>query len=332
MKNAPLLVAITKRVFPFGNVILGLVIYLIGFLISVYYNLLDNFLQVMYFPLATFGIIWVSSLWTWGFNSLAGIFKEIDATFEIDPSQFKEVVKNFSSNLSSDKRGFLFSIPGFAFLFYHSWLILKGEITIPNVLPFGFSQNFWMFVYVTALFAFVMYLIFASVSLLIHGLLFLRRITRYKTRIKLPPKNKVKLEKTNGVILRATFGWFVGVSLVMTLLFSYSSTIVFSFMAFVVAFGLLFFFIPQLFFHNSISNSKEKLLGELEKEFSTKTKLPLSSDSNIDQALLICTLFDKIERISEWTFESNTLIKLFSSVIIPVAFAVFDLMTKMGYI
>ncbi len=103
-------------------------------------------------------------------------------------------------------------------------------------------------------------------------------------------------------------------------------------MVFVVAFGVIFFFIPQLFFHNSITNSKENLLGELEKEFSTKTKLPLSSDSKIDQALLICTLFDKIEGISEWTFEINTLVKLFVSVIIPVAFAVFDLIMNMGYI
>ena len=114
----------------------------------------------------------------------------------------------------------------------------------------------------------------------------------------------------------------------MTILFSYSSLIVFSFMAFVVAFGLLFFFIPQFFFHDSISNSKEQILGELEKDFLAKTKLPLSSDSKVDQALLICTLFDKIERISEWVFESDTVIKLFVSMIIPVAFAFFDLIIK----
>ncbi len=209
MKNALLLVTITRKFSPFSNVILGFIIYLIGFLISVYYNIVDTFLQIMYFPLAIFGIILVSSLWTWGFNSLTGIFKEMDATFEIDPSQFKEMVMKFSSNLSSDKRGFLFAIPGFTLLFYHSWLIINGELSLPNLVPFGISQNFWMFVYVTALFAFVMYLILASVSLLLHALLFLRKITKYKTRIKLPPKNKIKLEKTNGTILRATSGWVV---------------------------------------------------------------------------------------------------------------------------
>jgi len=139
-------------------------------------------------------------------------------------------------------------------------------------------------------------------------------------------KKRVKLAKTNRVILGATVGWFVGVSLVMTILFVYSSMVVFTFLAFVVAFGMFFFFVPQLLFRNSIRKSKEDLLDKLESEFSTKTTLPLSQECNIDEALLLCALFDKIERISEWSFEPNTLFKLFSSVVIPVAFALTDLL------
>jgi len=319
IKNALAIVVLTKRRFPFANVLLGLGIYAIGILISVHYNFLDYFLKIWYFPLASFGIIWVSSLWTWGFAFLQRMFEELGSTFEIEELQFKKVVEDLVRRLSNDKRALLFSIPGFAFLIYHTWLIQTGGLVIPFIEPSAVSTNLVMFVYVMALFAFVMYFIFASVYLLFNGLLFLKKTTRFPIRIRLLQKKKVKLDKTNQVILGSTIGWFVGVSFVMTILFVYSSTVVFSFLVFVVAFGMLFFFIPQLLFRNSIRNSKENLLDKVESEFSIKVKFPLSSECNINEALLLCAIFDKVERISEWSFETSTLFKLFSSVVIPVA-------------
>lgn len=204
-------------------------------------------------------------------------------------------------------------------MFYHSWLIQTGRLAIPFLFPSAVSTNLVLFVYVTALFALAMYFIFASVYLLFNSLLFLKKTTRFPIRIRLLQKKKVKFDKTNRVLLGGTICWFVGVSHIMTILFVYSSTVVLSFLVFVVAFGMLFFFIPQLLFRNSIRNSKENLLDKVESEFSIKVKLPLSSECNINEALLLCAIFDKVERISEWAFETNTLFKLFSSIVIPVA-------------
>ena len=197
-----------------------------------------------------------------------------------------------------------------------------GRISLPFGEPEIYPGNLVLVLYAAILFSIVMYLIFASVYLMFHGLVFLKKIANFPAKISLLQiKRRVKLVVVNNFILMTTIGWFVGVSLVMTILFVYASTIILGFMFFVISFGLFFFFLPQLIFRDSIKQTKENLLRRIESEFSLKARLPLSPDCNIMEALLLCSLFDQVEKMSEWTYETSTLFKLFSSVIIPVVTA-----------
>jgi len=321
MRGSLAIVNLTRKYYPFSNILFGLGIYLVGLMISFYYGASYFFLQVPYFSLGCFGIIWVSSMWTWAFNSLREIMNELKESFEIPESKFDNEARHFVELISSDKKAFFCSIPGYFFVAYHMWLMYSGKILLPFEIPKA-VQNITFGIYVSIFFSTCIYFVFASAYILINALIFLKKLTKFPIRINiLQVKKKIRLRRTIKAILIATIGWFVGASLVMTLLFVYANVVIIGFMIFIIAVGLMFFFIPQILIHNSICKSKEALLQKIESEFSSKVKLPLSPQCDVVQALLLCALFDQVERISEWPVEINTLLQLFGSTIIPIGTA-----------
>lgn len=322
MKDGPAMVILTRRHRPFSNIILGVGIYLIGFLISVFYNAPLYFLRVPYFSLGCIGIIWVTSMWCLAFASIEDMTKEIETVFDVQKSCLNSIIQDFVKRVSDDKRLFLSSVPGFVFVAYHLWLVFTGRISIPYVVPKALQGNIVFGSYVAVLFSLCIYLIFISVYGIVSVWFLFSKIEHFTAKINLlQTKRKVNLEKTIRLLLLGTISYFVGVSLAMTILFAYTSAVILIFLAFVVASGLSFFLVPQIYLHRSIKRSKENLLAKIESEFSAKTTIPLSSECDVMEGLLLCTLFDRVDNISEWPMDFGTLFKLASSVLVPVAAA-----------
>ena len=327
MKDEPAIVVLTRKYYPASNITLGLVLYLIGLLISIIYNL-QYYFQFWYIYIGIFGIIWVSTLWVWGFNYLKEVILEIKLIFEKEEiKKIDKDIQEFISSVSNDLNLFLFSIPGFIIVTYTLWRIHNRSINLPLNISKIFFDNVILETYIIIIVLFCAYFIFASVFILFNGILYFKKISKYSVKIKLLQLRNLKFEKINNALLVSTAGWFVGVSLIMTLLFIYSNIIIIIFLAFVVIFGLSFFFIPQILLHKSISKSKENLLLKIGSEFSSKIKFPTSPNNNIMEGLLLCLIFDQVSQISEWPINTNTVFKLLSSIIIPVTTALIGIIT-----
>lgn len=131
-------------------------------------------------------------------------------------------------------------------------------------------------------------------------------------------KSRFNLDKVISVNLRVTLVWFVGLSLMMVNLLTSSNDIIILTVLLVLAFGLILFFVPQFLFHKSIIISKDKLLAGFESDFSSKTTIPLSSDCDPRKSLLLCMLYERTEKISEWPLNTEPILQLVFFAIIPV--------------
>lgn len=329
MKIGLAIAVLTRRFYPFLNIGLGLAVYLVGLVMSLFYGAVREFLQMWLFSLGCFGVIWVSSFWTHIFGSMEEIMKELASVFGTKKSEFDNIKKDFVKLISNDRNAFLVSVPAFFFVAYHIWLLFSGGISINMEIPDPIKGNTIFAAYTLVFFSICLYFLFASAYLIFIALNFLRKVTKLPMRLSvLQIRRRVNLEKTTDAILLGTFGWFVGVSLVMTVLFAYSSTVIIAFLVLVVTIGLAFFFIPEILIHGSICKAKRRLHRKIQKEFKSKAKLPLSAECDTHQALLLCTLFDQVDKVEEWIVRTSTLIQLFGSTVIPIATAVIGLLQK----
>lgn len=329
MKNGLAMILLTKRFYPFSNILLGLTFYVVGLLISQLQGVVLSFLQMWLYSLGCFGIIWVSSFWNWVNNSMDGIMRELEMLFKTKNSNFDFLKDDFLRLISNDRNAFLVSIPAYSFVAYHVWLISSGRITflmeIPELLKSSLVFNFYSIIF----FSICMYFLSATVYMIFEALVFLRKLKRLRLKLRmLPVRRKISFEKTTEAILTGTLGWFVGVSLVMTILFAYSSIIIVVFLAAVIAVGLVFFFVPQIFIHGSICKAKIRLHKRILNQLRPNAKLPLSPECNTNQVLLLCAFFDQVDRIEEWPVKAGTLIQLTGSTIIPIATAIVGLLQK----
>jgi len=329
LKDGPAIVVLTRRHYPYSNIILGVGIFLIGFLIYTLHKNPSSFLGMPYFYLGTFGIIFVSLVMSWGFALIDKITEELKSIFEIEESELEFIKHDFISHISSDKRIFIFSIPGFFFAGYHFWLLYNNIISFPFEVPVEFHYSAWMMAYALIFFFIVMYLIITSAYFMIYSIAFLRKVTQFPLKIHLlQARRRVKLDKTVSTILRVTIYWFIGVSLVMTVLYVYSSTVILVSLFLVVAIGLIFFFVPMLLFNHSIKTAKVKLLSKISSEFSQRISIPLPPEYDAMEALLLCAVFDQVERVSDWPFEYNTIFRLTGSIIVPIITALVGIITQ----
>jgi len=326
MKDGPAIVVLLRKRYPFSNVALGLGIYFFGLLLSYAYGAVPYFLQLWLYGLGCFGIVWVSSMWTWAFRSLEQIMKELKSTFEITEPEFDEIKHKFFKQISDDKISLLVSLPGYAFVAYYTWLIMSGRMLLPIDVPQSLQGNLIFGSYVVALFSFCLYFVFASAYKMASALLFLRSLSRSSVRLNiLQIRRKIDLDTLNNAILTATFGWFVGVSLLMTVIFAFSSAAIITFLGSVIAVGLIFFFTPQILIHESICRSKKDLMRKIEKDFALNRGFPISSECDPQRALLLCMLFDQADKISEWPMNVGLVFQLLASAVIPVATAIIRL-------
>lgn len=330
LKDGPAIIVLTRGHYPYSNIILGAGIYFIGFLIYVLHGSPSSFLEMPYFYLGTLGIIFVSLVMNWGFAQIDKITEELKSNFEIEESQVESIKHRFINHISSDKRILLFSIPGYFFAVYHFWLVYNNLISFPFEVPAGFHNSAWMMAYVFILLAIVMYLILTSAYFIIYSVVFLKKYAQFPLKIKLlQVRRKVRLDKTVTVILRITIYWFIGVSLVMTILYVYSSTVILISLLFVITIGLTFFFVPMLLFNHSIKATKMKLLSKISLELSQRIRIPLPLECDVMEALLLCAVFDQVDRISDWPLEYNTVFRLTSSIIIPIITALVGIISQM---
>jgi hypothetical protein len=329
MKDAPAIVVITRKYYPFSNIALGLGLYFVGILVSIAYGVILYFVQMWLFTFAVLGIMWVTSMWVWAFKTMPKIMDELFSNFQVSEHDFNKLKQSFIKSISDDKLNFVVSIPGFAFATYHIWLLFSGQISLPIQTPQTLVGNYVFGAYVLILFFICVYLICASAHLLLRAILFISELTKFPIRINLLQfKNKVSLNQTNNAIVIGSCSWFVGVSFVMTIVFVYSSTIIVAFLVSVVAVGLLFFFIPQVFLHKAIRSSKEILLSEITAEFSKRVSLPLSPKCDTNEALLLYLLLDYVNKIKEWPFDIGNLFNVLASSIIPIMTTIIGIVIK----
>lgn len=293
------------------------------------YNAVAYFLQNWYFVLSCIGIIWVTSMWVWIFSSLDGIIKELKSNFEMPESEFEKIAQKLKTSVASDKIAFLVSLPGFVFVAYNVKLTLDGVAVVFVKIPASINGNLMFIAYLIILSSFCIYLVLATAHMFLSALRYLKLLTNSTVKLKiLQKKRKVDLSKTINAILKTTFSWFVGVSLIMVLLLTFSNITIIASLLFVIAIGMAFFFIPQILFHKSICRSKEKLLERIESDFASKTNLPISSDCDSQNSLLLCMLYEQVEKISEWPLNTGLILQLFVSAIIPVITTVTGIIIK----
>ncbi|HML02650.1 MAG TPA: hypothetical protein VK487_04670 [Candidatus Bathyarchaeia archaeon] len=251
---------------------------------------------------------------------------ELAKVLDIKKTTLEKENQNLMKKLTSDKRTLLCASPGFVLVVY----LISPLRKVVLAYPFNEALSNPIATAYTALVGFlVLYLILASAYLMSEGILFLRRITKFPVKMKfLQVGKRVRFTKLNNFIILATLGWYVGASLTLTVRFLTSNLELLGFLFFVIAFGLFFFFAPEYFLHESIVASKEELLSQIEAEFSSKTKLPIPPGHNSAEALLLCTMFERASEVKEWAFETDHLIQMLTSTVIPIGTVVLEILLR----
>jgi hypothetical protein len=323
VKEAPAIIALTRKHHPFSGIVLGLGIYLVGLLLSAVYGALSYFLMNWLFAGCCTGIIVFT--WVGGhcFLSLDEIVKELKSNFAISKSEFFKNEQDFRKAFANDKIGLLFSLPGLAMGVYYTLALLVYNLPQSMIPPRSIYGNIVFDSYMLALFLFSGYLIFFAVQTMMRVFIFLRTLAKHSVKLNLlQVGRKINLKKTNNTLLILAIGWFVGVSLIMTTVLAFATAIIIIYLIFVTIFGLLIFIIPQTIFHQSIRRSKEALLRNIESSFSSKVSLPIDSGCDSQRGLLLCMLFDQVNLIGEWPLDISLLLQLLVSAAIPIVTAI----------
>lgn len=317
MKNAPALAIVLRKYHPLSSIFLGSMSYLVGLAICYSSGATSEYFNGFFFPTLCIGIILVAYHYVWGFNHLDEAVNEIGDNFHVPKEEFKRLKQSYLKRMNSDKMALIATIPGLLLDVYG--ISLFPSHLLANIPYISFTA-------IAACFGY--YLILAPIYMVICSVYFLNKVTSYPAKLHImQKKNRLQLHKFLTLNLRLTLVWFLGFSLLLVNFWG-SGYIGPIGLLVVLSIGIVLFLIPQLLFRRAILHAKENLLTEIESELLSKTTIPLSSKNDPQQSLFLYMLFERTERISAWTLNTEPLVQLFLYAIIPVLTTIIGILIK----
>lgn len=327
LRNGPGLVLFFQRFplrHPFPTILLGLIIYALGALISGLSDMLQFFIQEWIIVAAVFGFIWVSSVFCWAFTNYGPMLRKMGPNFRISDDEYNQLLEGHLKTVYSDKNWIFSSLPGITLGLIGFFAYSRGIFVIPTPLIAQMLLSIpAYFAYSAVVISLVAYLGCSGAFLLIAHCSFMRKLGKYPVKVSiLQVRRTPETEPLAKFSFYSSMTWFVGVSIYCAAIIRTINLVVITLLAVIVTIGLLAFFIPQWSIHGAIVRGKHELLKKLCKEFNQKFKVfevTEKKNNMIGTLASWCILFSEAEKIQEWSFGVSMLGKVSISAFLPIA-------------
>jgi hypothetical protein len=340
--------------FPLKNVIAvsvisALLLYIIGLALSAIGDFFRLYIKTHAVYLALFGIVWSLSWIRWGHFEFFKLFNKFPINFG-DSEKQKTIKNQLNKKLRIATNNYIMLIgsliiTGIFYIVAIFWIknfhikIFNLDIFFPLFIPIEWVQNIGGILILKI----VVLIFFATIAGFICGtcaiqiLIYVFDVFRFLSRnfySKSPLTIRQKLKPITRFNLKITWAWFGGVSILVLAFYKKISFLNLSYLIFFSLLGLFMFFIPQIYFHNSLSKKKFELLEKVEtsceKIFNNLNKVYRKNKRDRLQDLNnLISVYNVFKEVPTWIFDYKIVSQLLFSAIIPFILAIIkDLIIK----
>ncbi len=301
-----------KIPYPILTVSTGLFLYALGSTLA--YVSRVNFLRhSWYMILVISGFVWVASVLCWAFANYETVLTALEPSLDISSEGFRRLVDGHLRQVYTDRvalflQGILVPI-GVTYVL----LTAVGYYWVPEIVRQEILLKPLMLAYFLLITVLLILVGVNGMAKIIQHMDFVWRLSRIPIRLSvLRIRTKTNLNELARFSLLSSLTWNVGLAMMTPIFFSVLNPFIESVFAISLAIGISFFLLPQLQLHQAIAKAKSKL-GE---EIMTST-LDLKPRDYV-KALSLTISSQHIEKINDWCFDVNTVLKQAVSVGIPI--------------
>ncbi len=318
------------------STIIGIFIYVLGFIISLLGDFTTLYIKTYSNFLLIFGVIWVFSCLRWGRTVFFNIINDDNFIWNKNYYEkkslddiFKQKIKIFECHPSIIIISLILS---FSFYFFIIYFWFFGETWLDSKIYFApFISSEW-FINPSIYLKLSILLFFATpVGFLIgtggmHIILFVFHVIPFVSNnliLKSPFYISKIFKDFTRISLISSYTWFVGVAIASFALHKSMSYIAWIYLTSFILLGLILFFIPQFLFHIRIKEKKVRLLEEFENKFLCIIPFEKSSPflNNFEKVQYFSNLilfYKTLKNAKTWVLDYEIFSKLIISSLTPI--------------
>jgi len=253
---------------PITAILIGIIPFLGGLLISSIIDFEIEYLQTIPIYIGVFGIAWVLGVIRYGSVSVHKVYEGLRPCFLVTDEEYSSIIKIWFEKMRSHKGNFLSAV----FLALSAWGVVYltffqmnfiQRLGLVSLRPYAFPQYWYEphHVLIKALIiAFwgvcVAFPLATAGRILVYNFLFLLSLRHWPV-IPIPTVVRMRLQVVNNLYILVSMTWFVGVSLFGFVLFDALDIVSVTFLSILSFLGTLTFLTPQLIYRSYLVHSHE---------------------------------------------------------------------------
>ncbi len=253
-----------KLPFPLPAILLGIVAYLIGLLISATINFQSGYVNSFPIYVGAFGIAWVLGVEQYASKEIHNAYEELRPCFLIDDKTYSKTIKKwfeiFTANRGNFQGIFILLIIAMAAVyvtFYFPEVVESMNVISLRVFPpywYSPENKIVKMIIIDVWGVLVAFPLGTAIRFLIVNFFFLLRLKDFPV-IPVPSMIKARLQKINNLYIFISSTWFVGVGLFGVLLFDKLDVLAIIILGALSFLGTLTFLTPQFIYRRFLIQS-----------------------------------------------------------------------------
>lgn len=316
------------------SIITGIIIYTIGLIISFIGKFHLLYIKTYVIYLSIFGIIWVLSWVGWGHKELLKILTNLLLTNET--LKRKDIISSFKLKLKLSTNPYvIFTISLLLTLSLLAIIIIfwvlkieffQGRLFFAPIVPEGWfiGKSLYLKLSILIIHAIPVGFLLGTTGYLIITYNFLILNFLSKHFCTGPPLTiPQRLRPITILNLKAVFSWFIGVAIAALAMHDKITVLGWVYLSIFIIIGLIFFFFPQILFHNALQNNKDIFLKKIGRDCdnlftSTYGKFGVSKYKKFQHLVSLYSIYKSVKQSSTWILDYGVFFKLMLSAAIPI--------------
>lgn len=307
--------------YPIVSLFFGLSLFILGYIISYFYNFSSSYISTLIIYLATAGIIWVSSCMVWGAKNYVKILNKVRPYFNVSDNEYLEITDKWLKLIHNDKLMLGLAFLAIVFGYFLVYSVYHHKITYLMIFPseWYIQPTFYKILIIDIYLTFVVLLLITSGVALIFNVLLMNNLG--KKPVFFYPNLTKKLKPLCDFNLILAITWLIGSALILRAIYNTFNVITVLFQLIIVAIGISTFFVPQISLHRTLKKTKEEVLHSIdqiyEEHFKIICRTPGCLMEQTDFFMKFYAL-DKMRAIVEsqsktWIYDMSSMLKLSGS-------------------
>lgn len=248
------------------SIFLGLLVFVLGWIISYFNNFEEIYVSTLLVYLGVFGIILVSSSMVWALKNYIKILNQIRPYFDVSDEEYLDATEKWLKLIYNDKNmlnsSFFFIILTYCIIF----LVYLYKIDMLMVFPIEWylTPTFHKILILYVYGFFVIMLIVTSGKSLIYNIQMMHELGKKPVSIIVYPNLAKKFKPLFDFNLFAAFTWLIGCGLIVSAFYGKINVVTLPFESFLVSIGILTYLSPQISLHRTLTKTKDKILSSID--------------------------------------------------------------------